>query len=340
MADADIDRAEPRDKPHPQRSRYTRLRLHAREGLSEVWVARDADLNREVALNEIRPNQAQYPGAWRYFLREPQITGQLEHPGIVPVYELARRPEDDQPFYTRRLIRGRTLREVITDYHRKRRAGEAVRLELHGLLQAFILVCQAIAYAHSRRVIHRDLKPENVLVSAFGEVIVLEWGLALIVDRRDDQAGAELLPGVSVTEEASVSAPEAGQIAGTPAYMAPEQAEGRFELIDARSDVYGLGAILFEILTGRAPHKGTNTAELLRGVIFGETPRARAALASVPPALDAVCAHAMARAKVDRYASAGELALEVQRWLADEPVSAYREGLVARLLRWSRRHYA
>jgi serine/threonine protein kinase len=177
-------------------------------------------------------------------------------------------------------------------------------------------------------------------LGAYGEVIVLDWGLAIIVDRRDDLADAELMPALSVTEDASTHEPEVGQVAGTPAYMAPEQAEGRVDLIDARTDIYGLGAILFEILTGRPPHRGATTAEVLRGVILGETPRARAVEASVPPGLDAVCARAMARDKADRYATARELAADIERWLADEPVSAHRDGLAARLSRWSHRYRA
>ncbi len=310
------------------RSRYSLTRLHAEGGLGKVWLAHDSDLNREVALKEIQPHQAQHPEAWRRFIKEAQVTGQLEHPNIVPVYELARRALDDQPFYTMRFVRGRTLRQAIADM------SKADPLTLPKQLQAFISVCQAIGYAHSRGVIHRDLKPENVVLGGFGEVLVLDWGLAKMVDRPDDAQE------VALTEEAETEATRAGSLSGTPAYMAPEQAEGRLDLIDTRTDIYGLGGILFEILVGRPPHQGGNTIELFERIISGATPRARDFEPATPPALDAICAKAMAKERAGRYGQASELAEDVQRWLADEPVSVYREDWRTWLARWARRHRA
>src|SRR5207253_555410 len=158
-----------------------------------------------------------------------------------------------------------------------------------------------VGYAHSRGVIHRDLKPDNVMLGGHGEVIVLDWGLAKVVGGPDEDAA---LPGVTLTEQAQGDATMAGRMLGTPAYAAPEQAEGRIDLIDARTDVYGLGAILFEVLTGKPPHGAEDTAALLRQIASAATPHARDADASVPPALDAVCARAMARDRRDRYPKA------------------------------------
>ena len=158
-----------------------------------------------MALKEIRPDRAANPEIWRRFLKEAQITGQLEHPNIVPVYELARRREDDQPFYTMRFVRGQSLRGAIEEFHR-RRAGKAPdRLALQSLLGAFLKVCDAIAYAHSRGVVHRDLKPENVVLGGFGEVVVLDWGLAKLVDVADEGDRGERRDGerISVSAEAS-----------------------------------------------------------------------------------------------------------------------------------------
>jgi len=158
-----------------------------------------------------------------------------------------------------------------------------------------------------------------------------------MVGQPDEETGLAI---PSITDEAQAEATRAGLPLGTPAYMAPEQAEGRLDLIDARTDIYGLGAILFEILTGRPPHKAQTIHELIYRIATGKTPLARTFEPSAPAALSAICARAMARARSDRYANATDLAEDVQRWLADEPVSAHRESWGPRLARWSRRHRA
>src|SRR5262249_31702926 len=225
------------------RERYTLTHLHAQGGLGQVWLALDGDLGRQVALKELRPERVDDPTLRDRFLEEGRITGQLEHPGIIPVYELARRSADGQPFYTMRIIRGRTLSDAIKDYHQKRTNDRAGMLDLVGLLTAFVGVCNAVAYAHSRKVIHRDLKPQNVVLGDFGEVIVLDWGLAKLVDRPEH---SEPLPSVALGEGDARDPTLQGQVLGTPAYMAPEQAEGRLDRVDHRSDIYGLGSILYE----------------------------------------------------------------------------------------------
>jgi serine/threonine protein kinase len=197
-------------------------RLHASGGIGRVWLARDSSLGREVALKELQPERIDNPSFWSRFLKEAQITGQLEHPGIVPVYELSRRSENQQPFYTMRFIKGRTLTEAVQAYHHKQKAGEAGPLDLTGLLNAFIGVCQAVAYAHSRGVIHRDLKGQNVVLGDYGEVILLDWGLAKLVDRQEeDPAALSVVVNLEGKPEATVQ----GLVLGTPAYMAPEQAD-------------------------------------------------------------------------------------------------------------------
>src|SRR5579883_1361031 len=163
------------------RGRYTLSRLHATGGIGRVWLARDQNLGRDVALKELRPERAARTDLWARFLREAQITGHLEHPGIVPIYEVGRHP-DDQPFYTMRFVRGRTLLEAVDDYHRQRREGGGCPLRLRELLTAFVGVCNAVGYAHSRGVLHRDLKPQNVILGDFGEVVVLDWGLARLFE--------------------------------------------------------------------------------------------------------------------------------------------------------------
>ena len=322
------------DSPEPGQ-RYTLTRLHAIGGIGRVWLAYDNDLGREVALKELRPERSQSPGLADRFLNEAQITGQLEHPGIVPVYELLRQPEDGQPFYTMRFIKGRTLAEAMRAYHDKRAAGRAEPLERVALLNAFVATCNAVAYAHSRGVIHRDLKGHNVVLGDFGEVVVLDWGFAKLLGRADDSADAAP---VVLAPEAGSGHTVPGQVIGTPAYMAPEQAEGRTDLIDRRTDVYGLGAILYEVLTGRPPFQGSGIAEVLRQVREVQPVRPRQVWSEVPRSLEAVCLRAMAKEPTERYDSAGELARDVQRWLADEPVMAYPEPAPVKVGRWARRH--
>ena len=236
--------------------RYSLTRLHAEGGLGRVWLAHDSSLNRDVALKELRPQQASRSDACRRFLQEAQVTGQLEHPNIVPVYELGERPDGNQPFYTMRFIRGRTLRREVAAYHQRRGAGFDEPLIGRRLLQAFVSICQAIAFAHSRGVIHRDLKPENIILGSFGEVLVLDWGLAKL---RGQSESVDVAVGPEIRSDET----SAGQVLGTPAYMAPEQAAGQIAEIDERTDIYGLGAILFEILAGRPPHQGGDTTDLL-----------------------------------------------------------------------------
>jgi serine/threonine-protein kinase len=319
------------------RERYTLSRLHATGGIGRVWLARDARLGRDVALKELRPERAGQPTLWARFLREAQVTGQLEHPGIVPVYEVGRRPDDQAPFYTMRFVRGRTLAEAARACQVRRARGEAVPLELRDLLTAFIGVCQAVAYAHSRGVLHRDLKPQNVVLGDYGEVIVLDWGLAKVLGEADGDATASRAP-VALAGEGARDETVAGQVLGTPAYMAPEQAEGRLDLLDARTDVYGLGAVLYEVLAGRPPFDGSDTPAVLRHVVHDAPAPPRAVIEGMPRALEAVCLKALAKKPEQRYATALELAGDVKRFLADEPVTAYRDPLSTRLTRWGRRH--
>jgi WD40 repeat protein/tRNA A-37 threonylcarbamoyl transferase component Bud32 len=330
--------------PNPQSDgRYTLTRLHALGGIGQVWLARDDDLGRDVALKELRPERERNPALVARFLREARITGQLQHPGIVPVYELVDgNPDGEAPFYTMRFVQGRTLTDAAQAYHQKRAAGAAGPLDLAALLNVFVSVCNTVAYAHSRGVIHRDLKGQNVVLGDFGEVMVLDWGFAKLAGRPEPGVSAGEAPGdCALTPDPWPLNPDhtlAGQVLGTPAYMSPEQAAGRLDLIDCRTDVFGLGAILYEILTGRPPFSGVDTQEILRQVREGKPPPPQAVRPGVPPALAAVCLRALARDPSDRYPSAANLGHEVQRWLADEPVAAYREGAAARLRRWGRRH--
>jgi eukaryotic-like serine/threonine-protein kinase len=322
--------------------RYVRLHLHAAGGIGQVFLARDTHLDREVALKELKPAASQDPSmSWR-FLKEAHITGQLEHPGIVPVYELVTEEAGRVPYYVMRFLRGKTLSQAIKEYHQKRATQEAT-LERAALLNAFIAVCQTVAFAHSRGIVHRDLKGANILLGDFGEVAVLDWGLAKKVGDAETnwKEGAKGSATIDLDQSAEFERTLEGQVLGTPFYMSPEQATGK--PVNVRSDVYSLGAILYEILTGQPPfarpgHKEASLRELLRRVSAEKPIPPRQLAADVPPALAAVCLRALEKEPDKRYGGAVELGQDVQRWLADEPVSAYPEPLMARIGRWTRRN--
>jgi tRNA A-37 threonylcarbamoyl transferase component Bud32 len=231
--------------------RYQVLRPHARGGLGEVFVARDQELHREVALKEIDAQHAEDPHSRGRFVREAEITGGLEHPGVVPVYGLGRHA-DGRPFYAMRFIRGETLKDAIARLHSSaRRAPARGDLEFRQLLGRFVAVCNAVAYAHSRGVIHRDLKPSNVMLGPYGETLVVDWGLAKAVGRNAAEEDGPVEPALVPVLAEDSSATRTGAALGTPAYMSPEQAAGQLDQLGPAGDVYSLGATLYALLTGR-----------------------------------------------------------------------------------------
>lgn len=311
-------------------NRYERSAVHATGGIGRVWRAEDRALGRIVALKELRPDRAANRTVRARFLQEARITSQLQHPGVVPVYEFARGAEDDQPFYIMRFVKGRTLADAIAEYHRRRAAGEGQPFEFAALLGAFVSVCNTVAYAHSRGIIHRDLKGRNVVLGDFGEVILLDWGLA---KRTKSPTENPATAGAMAQDSVFAAAPGLphdfdleltleGEAVGTPAYMAPEQAAGDLESIDERTDVYGLGALLYEILTGRAPFTGDTVGEILRKVRDQEPVPPIQYSSDVPAPLERVCLRALAKSADARFGSAVELASEIQHWQESQRLEA------------------
>ena len=312
-------------------SRYVLRTFHARGGMGEIWLAEDRDIGRPVALKRMRPGHERHR---ERFLMEAQITGRLEHPGVVPVHELGTDAEG-QPFYIMKFVHGKTLKEAIRDYHSATPDSENPReVQFLRLLEIFIDLCNTVAYAHSMGIIHRDLKPDNVMVGAYGETLVLDWGLAKMLGSPELQEGSlsiELRSAMSGSHET-----EAGTVKGTPSYMAPEVAAGNVAEVDQRSDIYLLGGTLYEILTGHRPRKGHIT-EVIEQARTRPPVAPRKLKPDIPRALEAICMKALSQTKLMRYQSAKLLAADVQRYLAGEPVSAHREPFVARAWRWARK---
>lgn len=301
-------------------ARFTLIRKIGAGGLGTVWLARDERLRRNVAIKEMNPQAADSSKLSKRFQREAEITGHLEHPNVVPLYLSGINAQTGLPFYAMRFLGKQTLAEAIQEYHARRHHAADAPIHLHRLLNAFLDVCQAIAYAHSRGVIHRDLKPENVALDNFGQVLVLDWGLAKL------ETDGELATRLALSggpESISAAHSLDGDVLGTPLYMSPEQAAGDMDMLDERTDVYGLGTILFAILTGVAPHENSSKShsgravkEFLNAIATAETPLPREHNPEVPRELEAICLRAMSKSRFARHGSAEELAKEVESWIA------------------------
>lgn len=333
LSDSAVDRLrEDADFPDLGDSKYAVIRKLGSGGMGTVYLAQDAELGRKVAVKVM--NIADPSGALASrMMREAQIIALLEHPGIVPIHDVGTL-DDGRVFYAMKLVHGRRLDESVDS------------ASLADLLRIFQKVCEAVAFAHAHRVIHRDLKPENIMVGSFGEVLVMDWGVAKVL------TGGRAEMGASLPEQGDVSFEEidladtlplfdpphgetgGGTIIGTPAYMPPEQAKGRTELLDERSDVYALGAILYFLLTGRPPSDAANGTAASATISVGQPARPRHIRSKIPKAIEAVCLKAMSERQEDRYPGAEKMAKDVLNFLDGSPVSAYRENFVETAGRW------
>ncbi|MGC4121440.1 MAG: serine/threonine-protein kinase [Myxococcales bacterium] len=318
--------------------RYEFKGEHGKGGQAKVYVTLDRHLGREVAWKELsreasrepRDSSSQAATNLDRFLREARVTGQLEHPSIVPVYELGRRP-DGAFYYTMRLVQGRTLSAAVKG---AKDLSERLRLLGH-----FRDVCHALAFAHSRGIIHRDVKPANVMVGAFGETVVLDWGIAKIRGK-DDVRSQELEQRMKSLSQDTSGQTLAGDALGTPSYMSPEQAEGRVEDVDERSDVWGLGGLLYELLTGHPPFLGTTALATLTLVSREPLVPVRTRESAAPPELAAIAEKALSKRRDQRYQSAAEVAADVTAYMAGLRVAAYAYSSWELLRRFASRYKA
>lgn len=311
LSDRAVERLrEAADAPDLSGTRYRLFERLGRGGMGTVYLAEDTALCRRLAIKVLHEPDAPADFAAR-LTREAQILARLEHPGIVPVHDVGTLA-DGRVFYTMKYVQGARL-----DRHCERVPALADRLRI------FERICEAVAFAHAQGVLHRDLKPQNVMVGTFGEVLVMDWGVAKILRAAQEEPSA--------ASQWVIAGPPAktehGAVLGTPGYMAPEQARGETEKVDQRADVYSLGAILRFLLT--APSSLDSASE--PAVAASNEP-------AVPRALEAICSKAMALDPARRYSSAQEMAAEIARYLDGLPVAAYPESVFGRTVRLLSRH--
>jgi serine/threonine protein kinase len=299
------------EAPELSGTKYRLIEKIASGGMGSVFLVQDTELDRRVALKLLTLADKSGQMAER-MLREAKIAAQLEHPAIVPIHDVGILP-DGRVFYIMKYVEGITLAEY-----------RARHSSLQEVVRLFQKIVEAVAFVHSRGILHRDLKPSNVMVGAFGEVLVMDWGLA--IDTVDGNMRPTSATYPIATNGSAITS--AGTIMGTPAYMSPEQASGDRTEVDQRSDIYSLGALLYYLLTEKHPSMSP----------IGELIGPRALNRSLPRRIEAICRKCMAINKTERYQTADELSQDVVRYLDDEPVAAYRERPWEMVSRWASRN--
>jgi eukaryotic-like serine/threonine-protein kinase len=313
--------------------KYDELKTLAEGGTGKLYTTVDQNLHRTVAYKTLHADLRDSEIETKRFLREARVTANIQHPGTLPLYELGR-DREGQLFFTMKKVEGRDLRQILLDL-RHEVPDVMEQFPLPRLLDILIQVCQTIAYAHDIGVIHRDLKPANVIVGKFGEVYVLDWGLAKVLGS-PSLSSPEL---IDEETETDFSLTPVGRHYGTPMYMSPEIARGDADL-DHRADVFSLGIMLFEILTHRFLVEGEDFVEIKKKLLDKPFPLPReiAPEKSIPKDLQAICMKSLKRDKEERYPAVTELLADLQRFRHDEEVSVYWYSGWEKLGRWNHRH--
>ena len=323
----------------PSIHRYVFRKPIGEGGQGIVWEVDDTELGRRIALKRVHPKHANDPLHSRMLIEESRNTGRLDHAGIVPVYDLGQ-DDEGNPFFTMQLIRGEKLSERVKAIRYEVLGRDAMVNQFRPLLRHLIAACNALQYAYDKfKVIHRDVKPENIMVNRYGETGVMDWGMGKAVEDTSqlDEASSMLFVPASGSGT-GVEKTQVGSVKGTLGYLSPEQAQAMNTALDHRTDIYGLGATLYRILTGTVPYSGTNTQETLGRAKLNQYVRPRERNSRIPRELEAICLKAMATLPADRYQKATDLGKDLENWLDGEPISVVPDHLFRKAERWLRKH--
>lgn len=328
-------------KPQPSIHRYVFRRPIGEGGQGIVWEVDDTELGRRIALKKVHPKHANSPLHKGMLIEESRNTGRLDHAGIVPVYDLGQ-DDEGNPFFTMQLIKGEKLADRVKSIKHETLSREEFLGKIRPLLRHLIATCNTLQYAYDQfKVIHRDLKPENIMVNRYGETVVMDWGMGKAVEDATqlDQASSMLFVPVSGSGSGSgIERTRVGSVKGTLGYLSPEQAQAMNNNLDHRTDIYGLGATLYRILTGTVPYSGTSVEEALNRARLNQFVRPRERNWKIPKDLEAICLKAMATLPEDRYQKATDMGMDLENWIAGDPISVVPDNLLKKSERWLRRH--